>query len=255
MSSMQKSQNRRRVLGALLATGPMQQLKAPLQSLLRTLGYELVRPVPSLEAVVMRLVARHGIDILIDVGANVGQYARWFRDLGFEGKIVSFEPSAEAYSVLERSAARDDKWSCSREALGDADVSATLHIAGNSVSSSLLTMTNRHLTAAPDSKTVATEKVQVRKLDSIATPRGRTWLKLDTQGYEMRVLRGATRTLERCDVIQLELSLQQLYEGAPSVIEVLTWLSPEYRIVWVVPGFVDVASGTMLQFDAILERV
>ena len=83
----------------------------------------------------------------------------------------------------------------------------------------------------------------------------RIWLKLDTQGFEMEVLRGATTTLERVQILQLELSLRPLYEGEPGFLEVSNWLAERgLELVGLEPGFVEASTGRLLQSDVLLAR-
>jgi hypothetical protein len=80
-------------------------------------------------------------------------------------------------------------------------------------------------------------------------------LKIDTQGYEMAVLRGAEKMLPRLAGVQLELSLAPLYEGQTLYLELIDWLRARGFDLWsVIPGFVDPSSGRMLQFDGVFFR-
>ena len=80
-------------------------------------------------------------------------------------------------------------------AIGDADGEAEINVSANLVSSSLRNMGEAHERIAPDSKYLATERVSVRTVDSAFRVRKRRSppaAKIDTQGYELQVLMGAT---------------------------------------------------------------
>ena len=206
----------------------------------------------------VRLLESEGIEVILDVGANVGQYAMRMRANGFRGRIVSFEPYAQAHRQLDRSAARDPLWEAHRLAVSDTEGEAELNIAGNSFSSSLLPMSERHLESAPGSAYVTSERVSTARLDAIwerVVGSARPWVKLDVQGYEMHVLRGMGERLDEARVVETELSLTPLYEGAIPWRAVVDWLEDRgFTLAGVEPGFEDLSSGRMLQFDGIFLR-
>jgi FkbM family methyltransferase len=229
---------------------------------LRGWGIELNRytPAQSSDARLCRLLARLGVDCVADVGANDGGFARGLRAAGYSGDIVSFEPLQEAHSRLTRAAAGDARWHVmSRMALGDSDGIVQVNIAGNSTSSSILPMRAAHRDAAPASQYVGAENVDLRRLDALSHPaldRARAvHLKVDTQGFEMPVLLGATGLLPRVCSMQLELSLVSLYEGQALYRSVIDWVAEKgFELCGVVPGFVDERSGRMLQMDGLFAR-
>jgi FkbM family methyltransferase len=207
----------------------------------------------------VRLLASERIDLVLDVGANAGQYAMRLRRAGYTGRIVSFEPLSEAFAELERNASQDVAWSTRPVALGDEDGSAEIHVSANSWSSSLLDMGERHLRSAPESAYVGTEPVTTARLDTIwdevARPEDRVFLKLDVQGFEMYVLRGATASLDKVVGVQVELALAHLYEGDSPWREVVDHLEQRgFELAGLEPGFEDPHTGRMLQADGIFIR-
>jgi FkbM family methyltransferase len=197
---------------------------------------------------------------VVDAGASSGHYARLLRAAGYRGAIVSFEPLAGPYRHLAERAHEDPLWTCHRLALGDKSKVATINVSGNALSSSLLEMTELHEANAPGSTTVATEQINVVRLDDIADElldvgSWPAFLKLDLQGYELAALRGAEETLERMNAVEVELSLVELYRGQALLPDVFEHLAERgFRCVGLDPVFVDRESGYALQVDGLFVR-
>jgi FkbM family methyltransferase len=178
--------------------------------------------------------------------------------LGYRGKIVSFEPLTTAHASLTRNASRDDLWRIAeRTALGAENGMIDMHVSGNSVSSSVLNMLQSHSNAAPASAYVKSESAPIKKLDdlSVITSSDRTLLKIDVQGFESEVLRGAEDTLELCHAVILEMSLIPLYEGQASALWLWNYLVDKGFEPWSLePGFRNPSSQRMLQCDGYFIR-
>jgi FkbM family methyltransferase len=207
----------------------------------------------------VRLLASRGVDLILDVGASVGQYALRTRSAGYGGRIVSFEPLSSAYAELSARAGADTSWDCRNQALGSSARQAELHIARNSYSSSLLEIGDRHLESAPDSRYVGSEAVSLVTLDSIwdevVRDAERPHLKLDVQGFELEALRGAERSLSKLAGVEAELSLAPLYEAAPTYREVIDHLEATgFRLVGLEPEFFDPETAELLQAQGIFFR-
>jgi len=206
------------------------------------------------------MLTANRVDLVLDVGANTGGYATSLRQAGYRGRILSFEPLSSAHAALVAATAGDPAWSAApRMAIGERDGDVTINIAGNSASSSLLPMTDRHKGAAPESAYIGAETVEVRRLDGVRHPfldaAAAPFLKIDTQGYESQVLAGAAGILPRLVGVQLEMSLRHLYEGQSLWRDVIAALEAARFELWaVVPGFFDPATGRMLQCDGIFFR-
>ena len=143
------------------------------------------------------------------MGANIGQFGRSLRDLGYEGRIVWFEPLHAAWNQLAEARRNDSLWEVAdRAAIGNEDGEPEINVSGNSVSSSVLKMLKAHVRAAPAAAYVGTEKVPVRRLDTIGTDYlhddSTLFIKIDTQGYEAQVLKGASDLLQKAVGLHLE---------------------------------------------------
>ena len=204
------------------------------------------------------LLAAHGVDVVLDVGAARGAYGAELRRFGYTGRIVSFEPLAAAHARLLAASAGDDRWTVRNVALGEEPGTADINVASNSDSSSLLPMAAGHRAAAPHVDYVATESITVARLDDEAPPHlpdgARPFLKLDTQGFEASVLAGGQDTLARCVGLQLELSFVPLYEGGMLIDQAIAMAYDHgFVLAGIEQGFAD-PGGAILQADGVFVR-
>jgi FkbM family methyltransferase len=199
--------------------------------------------------------------LVLDVGANSGQYGRQLRsEIDYSGNITSFEPLSSAFQNLKKSSKGDSKWEIFNFALGDTNEKSMINIAGNSYSSSILNMLPSHEVAAPESKYIAQEEIEVHRLDSIFDEtkfkNKSVYLKIDTQGFESKVINGAGKSLSSIGTIQLEMSLTPLYRNEmlfPQMHSLLSGLG--YNLLSIEPGFTDSKTGQLLQIDGIYHRL
>lgn len=207
-----------------------------------------------------RLIEVSKIDTVIDVGANAGQFGRELRrNFGYRGRIVSFEPLSDAFRKLQAAARQDQGWRVFNVALGDKQTTLDINIASNSESSSLLEMLDAHLKAAPHSKYKGSERVSVETLDAlfddVCAGSRNIYLKIDTQGYEDQVLRGAARSLEHIDTVQMELSLTPLYSGQVLFRDLCDDMYRRgFALVGLENNFGSAETGRLLQVDGIFRR-
>jgi len=245
----------------MVPSGRLAFRRMHLKTWLRKAGFEVARFDPTTSPIArrMQLLESNRIDLVLDVGANVGQYATSLRECGYRGRIVSFEPLTSAFSRLKPTAEADPLWEVVNIGLGDRDERATINIAGNSQSSSLLDMLPAHVKAAPVSAYIGKEEITVCRLDSVFAryhrPGDRTFLKLDAQGYERNILEGASVSMTNILGIQLEMSIEPLYNTEMPYLEMLRYLAGMgFTLASIEPGFGDPVTGRMLQMDGIFFR-
>lgn len=207
----------------------------------------------------MALLNHHNIDVLLDVGANIGQYAAEMRTLGFKGQIFSFEPMSKAFEKLNKLASKDPLWQVFPFSLGERDGKATLNIAANSVSSSLLDSLPQLTESAPEASFLEKEIIEIKKLDSIFESlniENKTiFLKIDTQGYEEMVLLGAEKSLKNISGIQIEMAFEPSYKGTLTYHEMKSKLkSLGFQLHAIENGFFDKKTGKQLEVDGIFFR-
>ena len=227
-----------------------------IRSLVRSTGWDVVRFRGDFARHQQHLLEHADIECVVDVGANEGQYGMRLRRLGFRGDIVSFEPIPAASAILRRRCENDVRWTAHEVAIGDRSGTVALHLSGNSVSSSLLDITPRHVGAEGTSAYVGDVSVAIEPLDSyLALLPERLWLKVDVQGAEVAVLRGAELVLKRTHLIQIEMSLVELYRGAPTLLGLQTHLDQlGFDLIDVERGFTESESGALLQLDGLFGR-
>ena len=187
------------------------------------------------------------VDSVIDVGANVGQYGAELRRIGYSGRIYSFEPMSEAFAGLREASMGDPLWSVHNVALGDRNDTLTLHTwSGSAGESSSLRAIAPSLEARLGP--AREEIVPVTTLDAWCDRAGLTdiahsWLKIDTQGYEVLVLGGAAEVLKEVAGVEIELPFQEWYQDMASTGELLevlrragfrpaTIMTERFRVEW-----------------------
>jgi len=205
-----------------------------------------------------RILAYHNfkVDTLLDVGANSGQYAGLIRELGYKGRIHSFEPTTNAFKLLRNKSKKDKNWHIHQLAIGSTAGEIEINISENSFSSSILEIEKLHLKSAPRSRYIDKEIVPIETIDNlfpVITKGARSiYMKIDTQGYESEVLKGADNSLHKIQCIQLEMSLVNLYKNEWLFEETISYLKKKYFEIYTIePEFYDTSTGQLLQIDAI----
>tara|TARA_Y100000294_G_scaffold175983_1_gene197293 strand:+ start:31 stop:735 length:705 start_codon:yes stop_codon:yes gene_type:complete len=219
-------------------------IKNLIQSIFKKYDLQLIRYSKTDEFRIINLLEKHNIDTIIDCGANNGLYGKNLRELGFEGRIISFEPIKSLYLELEKNAKYDDLWSVNNYGLGDYDGTAKINISQNMSSSSLLNIIPSHVNSEPKSKIIKTEEVIIKKLstvfDKFNLNQKLIYLKLDVQGYEDKVLDGAEDVIKIIKGIQIEMSLIPLYYKSILLPEMINRLNNyEFKLMGILPVFWD----------------
>jgi FkbM family methyltransferase len=164
---------------------------------------------------IMDFIENRRIDLVLDVGANTGQFGQSLRHRGYAGRIISFEPVKEAFRELESAARGDDLWTTANLALGPSSGVMAINVSKNSQFSSFNDLRETATSFDPNAEFKASESVVVKTLDEAAPPRdlgSNVLLKIDTQGYERPVLEGAKETLKRVSGVLLELPIINIYK-------------------------------------------
>ncbi len=163
------------------------------------------------------------INCVLDVGANQGQYAKNLRRIGFYGHICSFEPIKQDFEILTDAFKDDAHWTGFNIALGNENTQKPFNVATEcSAMSSFLSPTDANWQ-------LRTDTVEVKRLDTIfeqmmariGVTQPRVFLKMDTQGYDVEVVKGAVNQMGTILGLQSEISIMPLYSDMPHYLEAL----------------------------------
>ena len=201
---------------------------------------------------------KRSIDCIFDIGANVGQYGIYLRDIGYKNKIISFEPILEAYSKLYTVSKKDKLWQVYNFGLGNENKETQINISKNSVSSSILEMKDKHLKAEPKSKYVDKQKIEIKTYENFISSEKieekKLFLKIDVQGFEHQVIEGI-KNFKNIEGLQIEMSLEKLYENQIIFEELYFLIKSKGFALWDFRrGFCDNKNGNVLQLDGIFFR-
>jgi FkbM family methyltransferase len=167
-----------------------------------------------------RLLARLDVDCILDVGANLGQYAVELRMIGFKGLVISFEPAPSLHAKIANWSKSHPNWKTMGVALGRAPGTMSLNLMAvstlNSFHQPSIAETDRF---APVNKVVDTVEVRVDTLNELLPKLQhqygfkRPFLKMDTQGHDIDVFDGGGGVHDRIVGLQSEISVKRIYEN------------------------------------------
>ncbi|MES2216181.1 MAG: FkbM family methyltransferase [Patescibacteria group bacterium] len=191
-------------------------LKQTTKKLLHKIGLDIRKFDPTHD--IFSWLKHYQITTVLDIGANVGQFAHEIREALPEAQIISFEPLKECYENLITSFSGDSRFKAFNMALGSADSTERMNKSAYTPSSSILPMAQLHKELFPHTKDQTPETITVRKLDDVIKKENLSnslLIKIDVQGYEDKVIAGGTDTFKKARVALIETSFFPLYVGQP----------------------------------------
>jgi len=235
------------------------KMKRTIRKIAQKFGVDITRYRPRLTpgARLVKILKDRDIDLVIDVGGNKGQFAGSLFEHGYSGAVISFEPLHGEHEYLIKESAKYSGWEIAeRCALGDTEGRMEINISENKVSSSLLDILPAATQADPSAGYTGREEVDVRRLDEVLKDRiheySNPFLKIDVQGFEEKVLKGASGIMDRIKGLHIELSLVPLYKDEPVLTDMLESIgSLGFNAYDMEPGFRDQQSGRLLQADVL----
>lgn len=221
-------------------------------------------PVALLQQETLRhIVDAYRINCVIDVGAHRGEFGTLLRGTGYRGRIASFEPIAENFRVLEAAAANDPNWNVFQIALGSRFGTADMRMFKGSTFHSLLDSSAYGRERFADQLELQrVASVRLDRLDNIldrvveGIPEPRVFLKTDTQGFDLEVVRGLGVRIDRVEAIQIELTTRPLYENVTNpLIGALTELQGlGFDLSGIFPVVFGADGVSVIEFDCVMGR-
>ncbi len=202
-----------------------------------------------------RFIASYSPKMILDIGANVGQFASIARQIVRDAHIVSFEPLADCCRQLRSQEERLQPLTVVHAAVGETDGVMMINRNASSPSSSLLPMHQRHHEELPHTAQSTTEKVCVRRLDDVFDELNVAFpliVKIDVQGYTLPVLMGGRKTIRQAAAVIAEISTTTLYEGEATFDQVYQVMSSlNFDFGGTVDQWVSKQDGSVLQMDCL----
>jgi len=215
-------------------------MRRTINKLLRGIGYELSKTSGNTATGIKGPFLKYIKDrqsqpfrLCLDVGANVGHFADEYLAEFSDSDIHCFEPTPQALETLRQKAAKNSHITVNPKAVGKTRGTSTFNLNAKSVTNSLLAASSDSAQWAPASymaKETSLE-VEVITLDDYCAAgniQHVDLLKIDAQGYDLKVLEGAQRLLQekRVNWIYIEMLLVPLYEGQCFFHEIHQFLHP-----------------------------
>jgi FkbM family methyltransferase len=255
------------ILGIGVAPLPAEERmrgRQALKMVLRALGVDVTRRsiYRSVESFVPYLLSSLRVNCVIDVGAHHGEYGMMLRRSGFLGKIVSFEPVSESIRLLSEKARHDPDWIVLPVALGDRSGRLSINVPKyTDLASFYLPRDELVDWFGKDGMANVIEEVEVRRLDElfdalvapVVSPR--VYLKIDTQGWDLNVFRGASGCLNRILAVQSEVYLRPQYEAMPPYPELMEAFRQEgFEPAFIEPLRRDLSGLILINIDFVCVR-
>jgi FkbM family methyltransferase len=199
----------------------------------------------------------NGIKYVVDIGANKGQFALAVRNSIPGAKVISFEPLAKPAAIFKAILNDDPNVVLHVSAIGPELCETEIHVSKSDDSSSLLPITEKQNNLFPGTEESHVEKIKVAPLDffltdlDITTP---ALLKIDVQGYEIETLKGCESLLSKFNIIYVECSFIELYQGQALAYQVIDWLKERNFLLSGLSSLVFDDKGQSIQGDFIFSR-
>ena len=199
------------------------------------------------------------INSLIDVGAHEGNFIIDILKKIPNMKVISFEPVNSSFNILNKNSEKYNNWKTYPYALGNIDQKTEINISDYSEANSFLTITNELINFRPELKIKDKEVIQCKKLDNffdeIKVYEKPIMLKIDTQGYDLEVLKGAKETLKIIDFLFIEASTAKVYENQPLFSDIINFVEKENFKVWSVDRLMgNRKTGQTFQVDILFSK-
>jgi len=189
-------------LGGITTDCPDAQYIGTLQSSIVDLYADIIAP---------KFIARAD-PVIVDIGANIGQFCRAAKLLYPKAQIYSFEPDPDIYTILQRNTNRLPDVHTFNLGLGEREQKQPFYVDERS------SLTSSFKKPAAQNNKLHIKYLDIQTLDQLLQSNEHIdLLKIDVEGYEMNVIRGAVKTLEKTNYLLMELSLDRVPAGGTNL--------------------------------------
>jgi len=205
-------------------------------------------------------IKRQGIEpkTIIDVGASIGMFTKAANYLFPEAIIHSFEPLKSSFAKMKSLIGDNKNVKMYNFALGEKNEHTAINESSYEYSSSILEMSDEHKNAFPYTAESTKQEIDVKILDEVFDDKAiekPVLIKLDVQGYELNVLKGATNFLDKCDYIIIELSFKELYKQQPLFHDIYSFLvDKKFMLMDIIDYSRNAVTFELLQVDAVFRK-
>jgi FkbM family methyltransferase len=183
--------------------------------------------------------------IILDIGGGIGAAAKLFNQSFPENKILIFEPVTDNYNAIKARYSSFSNIEIIKYAVGNENSQKQINIANRITSSSILPL------AVDSTSTIfnenylgqtRVENIEIVRLDDFLAKESTEIgiMKIDVQGFEMDVLKGAEMTLKKTDIVILEANNHDGYVGSSKYYEIDNYLREHnFTLFDILPSIVD----------------
>lgn len=231
-----------------------------LKKLFKKLGYDVVRLSGGLghgtaENELLKILKSVNTDLVLDIGANKGQFGSALYNYGYQGKMLSFEPLSKMHELLKNEAGKHNGWTVyDRCCIGENEGTTTINVSNLVGNSSILDIKSTQYNVAQshyvDKEDVPQITLASLNNNDLVSAAKNIFVKMDIQGYEHFVLSQVPNTSYRINGFYLELSLVKLYDNQEDYLYICKQLRDfGYDLVYIEPE--SIRSGRMIQFNGV----
>lgn len=194
------------------------------------------------ESSFIKLIIENDIDVVFDIGANIGQFVSLLKAGGFKGRVISLEPDETTFKILHSNFGEYKNVILLNFGLDVKSGEKLLNISPDGgLSSSFLSLsshleTDHRYTGAKLIKTITLNNI----IDSYVNPSEKIFLKLDIQGYEGIILNELNLSAFNIVGFRLESSNIEIYQDAWTLGQIVTWIEKNgFRCSQIIEGDKD----------------
>ena len=205
------------------------------------------------KSILQQLLIREQINCVLDIGSHKGSFIQSLRKIGYKKHIISFEPTLSSYQYLKNNFSDDKNLICYNIALGDFNGKQKINTMGLSNLNSFLDPIDLNVKSKINVKVKKLDEIMPDILKKVENPK--IFCKIDTQGYDLNVLKGAGEYVNSFKILQSEISIQPLYKNTPNYIQSFEYFeSIGFKVIQLFPCSKNNKLNETLEFDCIMIR-